>query len=185
MLNIVEMSGQKNSGNKGRKRESGVSKRHNLLISNLMSDLKNEGKADGIYIGRVLRKLGNGRVEVFYVAKEIQQTFDKMGNEIEKEVPVSHEGQAIIKGSFRGRGKHSVWIDLGGIVIVSDTGLGILEIVGVLTQDQLNEIAKVSFIDERIMKPMVTGDSETNDALIEFGNESEDEKLSDNDINNI
>ena len=170
------MSGQKNSGNKGRKRESGVSKRHNLLISNLMSDLRNEGKADGVYIARVLRKLGNGRVEVFYVTKEIQQTFDREGIEIEKEVCVTHEGQAIIKGSFRGRGKHSVWVDLGGIVVVSDTGLGILEIVGVLTQEQLNDISKTSFVDERIMKPMVTGDTEANDALIEFTNEPDDDK---------
>lgn len=179
------MSGQKNSGNKGRKRESGVSKRHNLLISNLMSDLRNEGKADDVYIARVLRKLGNGRVEVFYVTKEIQQTFDREGIEIEKEVYVTHEGQAIIKGSFRGRGKHSVWVDLGGIVVVSDTGLGILEIVGVLTQEQLNDISKTSFVDERIMKPMITGDTEANDALIEFTNEPDDEKSSNIDIDNI
>jgi len=181
------MSGQKNSGNKGRKRESGVAVRHRRLITNLMSDLKTEGKADGVYIGRVIRKLGNGRVEIFYVKKELQKTFNKQGLEVEKEVTVPCTGQAVIKGSFRGRGKHSVWVDLGGIVIISDTGVGILEIVGILTQDQLNEIAETSFVDERIMKPTVTGDTEPNNALIEFGNDSEedDEKLSNGDIDDI
>ena len=174
------MPGQKNTGNKGRKRESGIAVRHQHLITNLMNDLRREGKVDDVYIGRVTRKFGNGRVEVFYVAMEKEKTFDKEGNEVEKQVPRSYEKQAIIKGSFRGRGKHSVWIEQGGIVIVSDTGVGILEIVGILTQDQLNAIAKTSFVDDRILKPVsVAGDDVAGDG-IEFTND-----ISDDDIDNI
>lgn len=178
------MPGQKNSGAKGRKRESGVAVRHRSLITALMDDYRREGRVDGVHIGRVTRKFGNGRVEVFYVAMEKEKTFDKEGNEIEKEVPRSYEKQAIIKGSFRGRGKHSVWVEIGGIVVVSDTGVGIMEIVGILTQDQLNDLAKITDIDERIMKPVTaTGDNSAGDA-IEFAEES-DEDISDSDIANI
>jgi len=175
------MSGQKNTGNKGRKRESGVAVRHRRLITDLMDDLYHDGKVDGVHIGRVTKKLGNGRVEVFYVAMEKEKTFDKDGEEVEKEVPHAYQKQAVIKGSFRGRGKHSVWVEVGGIVILSDTGVGILEIAGILTQEQLNAIAKTSFVDERLLKPASTLD-DTNDAGIEFTNE---EEISDGDIANI
>lgn len=175
------MSGQKNSGSKGRKRESGVALRHRRLITDLMDDLSREGKVEGVHIGRVLRKLGNGRVDVFYVAMEKENTFDSSGNDIVKETPRSYEKQAIIKGSFRGRGKHSVWVEQGGIVVVSDTGLGILEIVGMLTQEQLNAIAKTSFVDERILKPAAVAGPDTSDG-IEF---AEEESISDADIDDI
>jgi len=174
------MPGQKNSGNKGRKRESGVAVRHRSLITALTDDLYRGRDVDGVHIGRVMRKLGNGRMEVFYVTMESEKTFDSEGNDVEKKVPHSYETQAIIKGSFRGRGKHSVWVEVGGIVVMNDTGLGIMEIVGILTQEQLVAISKTSFIDERIMKPTSKeGEDSTADA-IEFTNE-----LSDGDINNI
>lgn len=174
------MSGQKNSGNKGRKRESGVAVRHKNLITALMDDLYNDRNVDGVHIGRVIRKLGNGRVEVFYVAMESEKTFDDEGNDIEKIVPRSYEKQAIIKGSFRGRGKHSVWVEQGGIVVINDTGMGIMEIVGILTQDQLTVISKKSFIDERILKPVPNGGSDASTDVIEFTDE-----ISDGDIDNI
>lgn len=178
------MSGQKNSGNKGRKRESGVAVRHRNLITALMDDYRREGKVDGVHIGRVTRKLGNGRVEVFYVAMVKEKTFDKEGNEVEKLVPRSYEKQAIIKGSFRGRGKHSVWVEIGGIVVISDTGVGIMEIVGILSQEQLNDLAKVTEFDERIMKPPATAGYEQRTDGIEFAEES-DEDISEGDIDNI
>ena len=179
------MPGQKNTGNKGRKRESGVAVRHRNLITALMDDLRENKPLEDVFIGRVTKKLGNGRVEVFYVAMENEKTFDKEGNDIEKLVPRSYEKQAVIKGSFRGKGKHSVWVEVGGIVVVSDTGVGILEVVGILTQEQLASIAKTSFVDQRIMKPAGTsGDDGADDGIV-FGEDSEDEKLSDGDIDNI
>lgn len=173
------MPGQKNSGNKGRKRESGVAVRHRSLITALIDDLHEDRDLNGVYIGRVTKKFGNGRVDVFYVAMENEKTFDNEGNEIEKQSPKSYEKQAVIKGSFRGRGKHSVWVEVGGIVVVSDTGVGILEIVGVLTQDQLTSIAKTSFVDDRILKVNATSGNIVDDA-IEFG-----EDTSDTNIDNI
>lgn len=179
------MPGQKNTGNKGRKRESGVAVRHRNLITSLMDDLRENKPLEDVFIGRVTKKLGNGRVEVFYVAMKNEKTFDKEGNDIEKMVPRAYEKQAIIKGSFRGKGKHSVWVEVGGIVVVSDTGVGILEIVGILTQEQLASIAKTSFVDERIMKPAGSHGGDGTDDVLEFGEDSEDENLSDGDIDNI
>lgn len=179
------MPGQKNSGNKGRKRETGVAVRHRRFIADLINDYRADGKVDDIYIGRVVRKLGNGRVDVFYVATEKENTFDKNGNEVVKEVSRSYEKQAVIRGSFRGKGKHSVWVEQGGIVVVADTGVGVLEIMGVLSQDELNVISKSSYVDERILTPASSGDGENDLNRIEFGNDSEDEKLSDDDIDNI
>lgn len=173
------MSGQKNSGSKGRKRETGVATRHNRLVTNLMDDLRSQTKVDGVHIGRVTKKLGNGRVEVFYVTMNKEITFDEEGDEVEKEVSRSHQTQAVIKGSFRGRGKHSVWVEQGGIVVLNDTGIGIMEIVGILSQEQLNTIAKTTSVDDRILKPMNDIKTDNVEDAIEFGDDSSDPDIND------
>jgi hypothetical protein len=177
------MPGQKNSGNKKIKRESGVGIRHKRLISNLLEDIRNEGKVDDVYIGRVIKKLGNGRISVFFVKTELEDTFDKEGNEIQKEVHKSYEKQVLIPGRFRGRGKHSVWIEVGGIVVIGDSGVEILEVIATLTKEELEKISKNMFIDDRIMNYTIsdgTGTTnQTNDG-IEFA-----EDISDGDIDNI
>ena len=175
------MPPQKNSGNKKAKRETGASMKNRKFVSDLMYDLRQDKNVDSVYLGRVTRKLGNGRVEVFYVAKEVEKTFDNEGNDIEKSVYRSYEKQAIIKGSFRGKGKHSVWIEVGTAVAVSDNGLNILEIVAVLTREQLKEISKDSYVDDRVLNG-VRDDSEVHHETIEF---AEDSDLSDEDIDNI
>lgn len=175
------MPGQKNSGSKGRKRETGVATRHNRLVADLMDDLRNQLKLDGVHIGRVTKKLGNGRVDVFYVSMEKEKTFDEEGEEVEKLAPRPYEKQAIIKGSFRGRGKHSVWVEQGGIVVLNDTGIGIMEIVGILSQEQLNAIAKTTFVDHRILKPMNDIKTDNVEDAIEFG----DDDSSDPEIDDI
>lgn len=174
------MPPQKNSGNKKGRRETGVSVKNRQFIGDLIADLRQDNHVEDVYLGRVTRKLGNGRLEVFYVAKEREKTFDREGNEIETDVYKSYEKQATIKGSFRGKGKHSVWIDVGSAVAVADAGLGHLMIMAVLTRDQLQDIAKYSYVDERVMKDVSDG-TDAGDDAIEFG----DQELSDGDINDI
>ncbi len=174
------MPPQKNSGNKKGKRETGVSVKNRQFIADLMSDFRQNKQVDDVYLGRVTRKLGNGRVEVFYVAKESEKTFDRDGNDIVKDSYKSYEKQALIKGSFRGKGKHSVWIDVGNAVVVADAGLGQLSIMAVLTRDQLQDIAKITYVDDRVMKEVVDGNENAGDD-IEFA----EEELSDGDIANI
>jgi len=176
------MPPQKNSGNKKGKRDTGASVKNRQFISDLMSDLRQDNHVEDVYLGRVTRKLGNGRVEVFYVAKEKEKTFDNEGNEVVKEVYKSYEKQATIKGSFRGKGKRSVWIDVGTAVAVADAGLGHLMIMAVLTRDQLQDIAKTSFVDERILKEGSDGNEQEGDAIV-FDEKADN--LSDGDIDNI
>ena len=123
------MASQKNSGNRGSKRESGVSFKNKRMIQNILDDFRTEGEID-VHIGRVTKKFGNGRVEVVYILND--------------EIIIS---QANIRGSFRGKGKHSVWIDIGSIVALNDTGIGYVEINAVLTKDQARDLE----VDPRII----------------------------------
>ena len=135
------MPPQKNSGNKGAKRETGVSTKNRRFLQNFLDDIRSEGKVDNVHIGRVLRKMGDGRMEVFYV-------------ETKGDVPRTHIAQAVIRGSFRGRGKRSVWIDIGSFVAVAETGQAgsaALEIVAVIEPSHMRDIAKEMNLDSRVL----------------------------------
>jgi hypothetical protein len=87
--------------------------------------------------------MGDGRMEVFY-ARKSGKTDETRGT----------VAQAVIRGSFRGRGKRSVWIDVGTFVAVAETGLGgsvALEIVGVFSPDEMRDISKEFEIDPRVL----------------------------------
>ena len=172
------MPPQKNSGNKGAKRESGTSAKNNRFVADLLSDLRNEENVTDIYIARVTKKLGNGRLETEYYTK----------NEATNDL-THHTAHAVIPGRFRGKGKHSVWIDVGSVVALGDAGVGSdLVIMAVLTRQQLKEISKSMFIDERIMNADSTKSDEAEDGY-EFEDDKpksvEKEEPEDVDIDNI
>lgn len=171
---------QKNSGNKKSKRETGTSIKNRKLVADLIYDITLQNDISDIHVGRVIRKLGNGRVEIFYVAKE--KLLDKEGVETGKYNYVSYEKQATIKGSLRGRGKRSVWIDIGTAVIIADTGLNTLSIIAVLTSKNLIDISSILYVDSRILSG--SGESEDAKDCIQFDEESGDD-LSDREIDNI
>ena len=136
------MPPQKNSGNKGAKRETGASSKNRRFVQNFMDDLRTEGGVDNVHIARVIRRLGDGRMEVFFTEKV-------KGNDSKGRV-----AQAVIRGSFRGRGKHSVWIDVGSFVAIAETGVAgpsALEIVAVMSADQLRDIGREIAIDPRVL----------------------------------
>lgn len=178
------MPPQKNSGNKKGRRETGVSVKNRLFVADLMSDLSQNKDVNGVYLGRVTRKLGNGRVEVLYVASEQEKTFDKEGNDIEKYVNRTHEVQATIKGSFRGKGKHSVWIDVDTPVVIADSGLNIFTIMAVLTREQVKDIAKSTYVDPRILNGISDTSENANDG-IDFDINAESEPDSEVDVDDI
>lgn len=155
---------QKNSGNKKAKKESGVATKNKRFVTNVLDDLRAEGKVDGIHIARVTKKLGNGRVEVFYVKKN-SKTDDT----------TTVTTTALIPGRFRGKGKHSVWIEVGSPVAISDTGIGIIEVVAVLTKDNLKDIAKEMFVDARVLN-YESAEPQQKDGGFEFEEESETEE---------
>jgi hypothetical protein len=131
------MPPQKNTGNKGAKRETGVSMKNRKFVQSFFDDIRNEGSVADVYVSRILKKMGNGRVEAFYVDSEKKpQTV-----------------QAVIRGSFRGKGKRSVWIEDNAIVIIADSGIGgsaEFEIVAVLSPEQLRDLRKEMEIDPRV-----------------------------------
>jgi len=128
---------QKNSGNKKSKRGEGVAGKNTRFIQDILDDARREGAVDEIHIARVIRKMGNGRVEVFYVD--------------DKKIGVV--AQAVIRGSFRGKAKRAVWIEGGSIVALADIGIGgsaALEIMAVLDSDSIRDIRDAMDIDPRI-----------------------------------
>ena len=140
------MPPQKNSGNKGAKRETGASSKNRRFVQNFLDDLRTEGVVADVHIARILRKMGNGRMEVFYVDNE-------------KKTSKGTITQAKIPGKFSGRGKHSVWIDIGTFVAVADsgiTGAGEFEIVAVFTPDQMRDISKEFTVDPRVLAVDIT-----------------------------
>jgi hypothetical protein len=140
------MPPQKNSGNKGAKRETGASSKNRRFVNNFLDDLRAEGVVADVHIARILRKMGNGRMEVFYVDNT-------------KKGAKGSVTQAKIPGKFSGRGKHSVWIDVGTFVAVADSGISgsaEFEIVAVFSPDQMRQISKEFNVDPRILAVDVT-----------------------------
>ena len=152
------MPPQKNSGNRAAKknRESGASMKSRKEAEDLFMNIHDLDEKK--HISRVIRNFGNGRVEVFYVKKE-------------KDRIVEFNQQATIRGSFRGRGKRDVWVDIGSFVIVEEN-LGILEIVGILTRQQMKDIVALEPMYKKVLRDE---DSTENDVGIEFDDRSDEE----------
>jgi hypothetical protein len=169
------MPPQKNSGAKSSKRVSGVQAKNARFIQTFMSDIRSEGKAEDVYVSRVIARLGNGRMEVFYMdASNQPQTV-----------------QAVIRGSFRGKGKRSVWIDIGTIVVIADSGIAgsaEFEIMAILSADEIRNLRKEIEIDPRIFeldnrdKDMLKSEREAVAGGFEF---EKAEEIGDDDIENI
>lgn len=127
------MPPQKNAGNRGAKNDSGVSSKNQKFIRDLMFDMKKDGSVEDVFIGKVTKRLGNGRMEVHYIENE------KLNKTI-----------ALIRGCFRGKGKRSVWIDVGSFVAIASTGVSgslAYEIMAVLTPSEAQDIG----VDPRIL----------------------------------
>lgn len=152
------MPPQKNSGNRAAKknRESGASMKSRREAEDLFMNINNLDEKK--HVSRVTRNFGNGRVEVFYVKSE-------------KNRIIEFNQQATIRGSFRGRGKRDVWVDIGSFVIVEEN-LGILEIVGILTRQQMKEIVALDPMYKKVLHGEETAD---NDAGIEFDDRLDEE----------
>lgn len=170
---------QKNSGNKGAKR-SGAGEKSRREIAKIFDFLHKEDDnvlPKGIHIAKVIHKFGNGRVEVFYVEKEVETFEGNDGGTIEKEQTRTYEKQAIIRGTFRGRGKREVWIDIGTNVVVQEN-LDILEVIAVLSRDQLRQLSDQIFIDKRVLATEGTSQNGAYiEDTIEFANSDTEEPL--------
>ncbi len=95
-----------------------------------------------MYVGRIIRKLGNGRMDVFYMNGQRACV-----------------AQALIRGLFRGKGKHSVDMDVNSVVLMSDSGIGgtaQFEIVCLVSREQIPDLKRAFPLDPRITAFEVT-----------------------------
>jgi hypothetical protein len=162
------------SGHKGRANgEGNTAKKNRIFVENFISDMKTEGKCEGVFVGRVLSKMGEGRMQVFFLVGDRPVTII-----------------APIKGSLRGRGKSQAHIDTGSLVLLSDTGLsGALshEIVAVVQPDVVPTLSKAMTLDARLLAKEVTDTKELEKKLEDQGGfvfDGEDD-ISEDDIDNI
>ena len=134
------MPPQKNSGNRGAKRETSATIKNRKFVHNFLDDLRAEGNVSDVFIGRVIRRMGDGRMEVFYTEKVKDENKGRVT-------------QAKIPGRFSGKGKHSVWIDVGTFVAIASTGVNgsaAFEIVAVFSPEQMRDITREFDLDSRI-----------------------------------
>jgi len=131
-----------------KKRSYGVSpilKKNNTFFDTYLSDLKKDGSVEDVFVGRILKTLGNGRMDVFYVDGDTARTT-----------------KATIRGLFRGKGKHSVGMGTNSIVLIADSGIhgaSQYEIVCLLSADQIRDLRKFVELDHRILAMGVTDDA--------------------------
>ena len=117
------------SGHKSQKNSEGSKARNNrTLVDALLEDIRNGDSTKGVYVGRVLKRMGSGRMQVFYTGP---------AGAIEQIMPM--------RGGLRGKGKKSVWVDIDSIVMITDTGLAgtTHEIVAVFTESQIATYRKL------------------------------------------
>ena len=145
---------------KGSNSESSTSMKNKKLFNNLLADVRDDEDIDGILVGRVMRKLGDGRMEVDFIKNDRLET-----------------EKARMKGSIRGRGKKDAWVDVGSYVILNETGVDgalALEIVMPLNPDQVKVLKKEGLISEHLT---VKGVEENDGIEFDAGAKEEEEDL--------
>ncbi len=174
------------SGHKAQRNSEGSKARHNReFIDDLLDDYRKGEKVEDVYVGRVVRRMGCGRMEVFY----IKQVADKMEDEesLAFETPVKKapkirnvDVQQIIpmRGGLRGKAKKTVWVDIDSLVMIAETGLSgtTHEIVAVFSPEQVARYRKLfPQADERLfLKGGAEATAGEQDAII-FDASAEDE----------
>jgi hypothetical protein len=117
--------------------ESSKARNNRTIIDNLLDDYRDGTNTDGVFVGRVLRRMGCGRMEVFYIRKQFNEFEGDHGVEVTQIVPM--------RGGLRGRGKKDVWVDPGALVVLAETGLAQTthEIVAVFSAAQVARLRKL------------------------------------------
>ena len=156
------------SAHRGQRNSEGSKARHNReFIEDLLDDYKRGEKTDGVYVGRVMRRMGCGRMEVFYMAKKGERE-----EGVEQIIPM--------RGGLRGKAKKTVWVDVGSLVMLAETGLSgtTHEIVAVFSPEQVAQYRRLfPKADERLFaKAEVVEES----GGVEFAEESDGEVDVDN-----
>ena len=142
------------SGHKSQKNSEGNKARNNRLKGDaLLDDIVDEASTAGVLIGKVTRRLGCGRMEIAHFSDKGELTLM----------------QAPLRGGMRGKGKKSVWVDIGSLVLVAETDLGgkTHEIFAVMTQEQVARLRKVKpDADPRLFLKDASAEAESKEEII-------------------
>ena len=161
------------SGHKAQRNSEGSKARHNReFIDDLLDDLRKGENVDDVHVGRVLRRMGCGRMEVFYI-KKVEEKVDEETLAFDIAPPVKKpptirnvDVQQIIpmRGGLRGKAKKTVWVDIDSLVMIAETGLSgtTHEIVAVFSPEQVARYRKLKpDADDRLF---LKGGPESGDA---------------------
>lgn len=170
------------SGHKAQRNSEGSKARNNrCFVDDLLDDIKNGENVDDVHVARVTKRMGSGRMEVFYVQEVADETHVLAGGTRRMEHRVVQQ-IVPMRGGLRGKGKKTVWVDLDSLVMVAETGLAgtTHEIVAVFSPEQVARLRRLRpEMDERYFLKGTT-ESAVVDAGFEF-----DEKVGDIDVDNI
>jgi hypothetical protein len=106
------------------------------VIRDYIEDLRAKD-TEHVHIARVLKFNGDGRVEVVYC--------------------IGDKGiiaQVIIPGRFRGKAKYSSMVDVGSFLLIGETGVtgpASLEMIALISDEQMDKIKNVVDVDKRIL----------------------------------
>ncbi len=134
------------SGHKGQRNSEGSKARHNReFIDDLLDDSRTGEKTDGVYVGRILRRMGCGRMEVFYLETKTDAIEGVRDQAVQRIMPM--------RGGLRGKAKKTVWVDIDSLVMIAETGLAgtTHEIIAVFSPEQVARYRKLfPHADERL-----------------------------------
>lgn len=142
------------SGHKSQKNSEGNKARNNRLKGDaLLEDIMEDAATDGVLIGKVTRRLGCGRMEIAH--------FNDNGEAFMLQAP--------LRGGMRGKGKKSVWVDIGSLVLIAETDLGgkTHEIFAVMTPEQVVRYRKIKpDADARLFLRDASAEEEKKDEIL-------------------
>lgn len=177
------------SGHKAQRNSEGSKARNNrCLIDDLLDDIRNGEDVHDVHVARVTKRMGSGRMEVFYLEQVVDEKKQDnwMTGEKAKKVEERVVQQIVpMRGGLRGKGKKTVWVDLDSLVMIAETGLAgtTHEIVAVFSPEQVARLRKLKpDMDGRYFLKGTNDTTGKQDAGFEFEEEKEDEDI---DVDNI
>ena len=150
------------SGHKSQRNSEGTKARHNREhVDELLDDYRKGEDTKGVYVGRVLRRMGNGRMEVLYfhtvvTTEDTDERLPTLRTQMVQQV-------VPMRGGLRGKGKSTVWVDIDALVMLAETGLAgtTHEIIAVFNPEQVARYRKLfPHADERLF--LKSGNSDPN-----------------------
>ncbi len=169
------------SGHKAQRNSEGSKARNNrCLVDALLDDIRNGEKIDDVQVGRVLKRMGNGRMEVFTMEEVKGDEYEEKGMKVVQRI-------VPMRGGLRGKGKKTVWVDIDSLVMIAETGLAgtTHEIVAVFSPEQVAKLRKLRpDMDERFFLKGSGSDSADAEGGIEF-DERAGEDDAEVDVDNI